>query len=45
MSLWKLREQRKRLGPGTRKGPRTRILVLLLVLVLVLIWALDAVAS
>lgn len=45
MSLWKLREQRKRLGAGSRKGPRTRVLVLLLVLVLVLIWTLDAVAS
>lgn len=45
MSLWKLREQRKRLGPGARKGLRTSVLVLLLVLVLVLIWVLDAIAS
>lgn len=45
MSLWKLREQRKQLGAGSREGPGTRVLVLLLVLVLVLIWTLDAVAS
>jgi hypothetical protein len=37
MSLWKLREERKRLGGSTRQGPRTRTLVLLLVLVLLLI--------
>lgn len=46
MSLWKLREQRKRLGTGDqKKAPKTRLLVLLLVVVLVLIWALDAVAT
>lgn len=45
MSLWKLREERKRLGGGDRKAPKTRVLVVLLVLVLVLIWALDAVAT
>ena len=44
MSLWKLREERKRLGPGARKGPKTRTLVLLLVLVLVLIFYLDSIA-
>lgn len=45
MSLWKLREQRKRLGPGARKGLRTGALVLLLILVLVLIWVLDAIEA
>ncbi len=45
MSLWKLREQRKRLGTGGDEAPKTRVLVLLLVLVLVLIWILDAVAA
>ena len=44
MSLWKLREERKRMGPGARKGPKTRTLVLLLVLVLVLIFYLDSIA-
>ena len=37
MSLWKLREERKRLGGAVHRGPRTRTLVLLLVLVLLLI--------
>lgn len=45
MSLWKLREERNRLGPGARKGLRTGVLVGLLILVLVLIWVLDAIAS
>lgn len=45
MPLWKLREQRKRLGPGTRRGPRTAVLIALLVLVLAVIWALDALAG
>lgn len=45
MSLWKLREQRKKLGAGTRKGPRTATLVILLVLVLILIFYLGRVAS
>lgn len=45
MSLWKLREERKRLGPGARKGLKTHVLVLLLILVLVLIWVLDTIAS
>lgn len=45
MSLWKIREQRKRLGTRKGKAPKTRVLVLLLVLVLVLIWVLDAVAT
>lgn len=43
MSLWKLREERKRLGPGARKGPKTSTLVLLLILVLILIWYLGQV--
>lgn len=42
MSLWKLRQERKRLGASERQGPRTRTLVLLLVLVLVLIWILGS---
>jgi hypothetical protein len=37
MSLWKLREERKKLGASTRRGPRTRTLLLLLVLVVLLI--------
>lgn len=37
MSLMKIREERKRLGTGARRGPRTLTLVLLLVLVLLLI--------
>lgn len=37
MSLMKIREERKRLGTGARKGPKTLTLVLLLVLVLLLI--------
>lgn len=45
MSLWKLREERKRLGPRPHRGLRTGTLVALLVLVLVLIWVLDAIAS
>lgn len=45
MSLWKLREQRKRLGTSKGKAPKTRVLILLLVLVLILIWVLDAVAT
>lgn len=45
MSLWKLREERKRLGVGTRKGPKTRTLVLLLLLVLLLIYYLGQVGS
>lgn len=37
MPLNKIREERKRLGVGVRKGPRTIILFLLLVVVVVLI--------
>lgn len=43
MSLWKLREERKRLGPRPKKGPGNLLLVLLLVLTLALIWFLDSV--
>jgi len=37
MPLNKIREERKRLGVGVRKGPRTITLILLLVVVVVLI--------
>ena len=37
MPLNKIREERKRLGVGVRKGPRTVTLILLLVVVVVLI--------
>ncbi|MGI9039039.1 MAG: hypothetical protein ACR2GQ_09270 [Gemmatimonadota bacterium] len=37
MPLRKIREERKRLGSGTRGGPRTITLILLLVIVLLLI--------
>lgn len=37
MPLRKLREERKRLGVGVKKGPRTITLVLLLVVVFLLI--------
>lgn len=37
MPLNKIREERKRLGVGVRKGPRTVTLILLLVVVIVLI--------
>jgi hypothetical protein len=43
MSLRKIREDRKRLGFGARRGPRTITLVLLLFLVLLLIAYLDRV--
>lgn len=43
MGLWDVREHRKKLGAGTRKGPSTWILVALLILVLVLIHVLDRV--
>jgi hypothetical protein len=45
MSLWKLRERRKKLGPGTRKGPRTATLVILFIVVLILIFYLGRVGS
>jgi len=37
MPLNKIREERKRLGVGVRKGPRTITLILLLVVVVVMI--------
>jgi len=37
MSLWKLREERKRLGGSPKRAPKTRTLILLLVLVVLLI--------
>ncbi len=43
MSLWKLREERKRLGGAGRRAPRTRTLVLLLILVVLLILFLGGV--
>ncbi len=36
MSLLKIREERKKLGAGVKRGPKTIILMLLLVLVLAL---------
>lgn len=43
MSLQRIREERKRLGVGLRRGPRTVTLILLLVLVVLLIVFLDRV--
>lgn len=43
MSLFKIREERKKLGAGVKRGPRTIVLVLLLIVVLVLIWYLGRV--
>lgn len=37
MSLMKIREERKKLGAGARRGPKTITLFLLLVVVLLLI--------
>lgn len=37
MSLIKIREERKKLGAGVKRGPRTVTLILLLALVLLLI--------
>lgn len=37
MSLLKVREERKKLGSGIKRGPRTIVLILLLIVVLVLI--------
>ena len=36
MSLHKIREERKKLGSGVRRGPRTLTLVILLLLVILL---------
>lgn len=43
MPLRKIREERKRLGVGKRKGPRTVTMVLLLAVVLLLIFWLGRV--
>jgi hypothetical protein len=43
MSLSKLREERKKLGAGVRRGPRTFTLVILLIVVLVAIFYLGRV--
>lgn len=37
MPLMKIREERKKLGAGVRRGPRTVTLILLLVVVVLLI--------
>lgn len=44
MSLMKIREERKKLGAGVRRGPKTLTLILLLVLVLLLIVYLGRIA-
>ena len=43
MSLREVREERKKLGSGVKRGPRTIVLVLLLLLVILLIGYLDRV--
>ncbi|MFQ5747541.1 MAG: hypothetical protein ACE5HF_10040 [Gemmatimonadota bacterium] len=43
MSLHRIREERKKLGFGRTRGPRTSTLILLLILVLLLIAYLDRV--
>ena len=43
MSLHKVREQRKKLGAGVKRAPRTITLVVLLVLVLLLMYYLGRV--
>jgi hypothetical protein len=43
MSLSKLREERKNLGAGVRRGPKTLTLVLLLIVVIVAIFYLGSV--
>ena len=43
MSLRDVREERKKLGSGVKRGPRTIVLVLLLLLVILLIGYLDRV--
>jgi hypothetical protein len=37
MSLYDVREERKKLGSGAKRGPRTITLILLLILVVLLI--------
>ncbi|MDH3298632.1 MAG: hypothetical protein OEM23_07495 [Gemmatimonadota bacterium] len=43
MPLRKIREDRRRLGVGVRKGPRTLTLIFLLIIVIILISALARV--
>lgn len=43
MSLWKIREERKKLGPRPKKGPGNLILILLLILTLALMFFLNRV--
>ena len=43
MSLYDIREERKKLGSGTKRGPRTIVLILLLIIVVMLIGYLDRV--
>lgn len=43
MPLQKIREQRRQLGVGVRKGPRTLTLIFLLIIVIILIAALARV--
>lgn len=43
MSLHDIREERKKLGSGVKRGPRTITLILLLILVLLLIGYFDRV--
>lgn len=44
MSLLKIREERKKLGAGVKRGPKTIVLILLLILVLMLIMYLDRIS-
>jgi hypothetical protein len=44
MSLSRLREERKKLGAGVRRGPGTLTLVLLLIVVVVAIFYLGSVS-
>lgn len=44
MSLLKIREERKRLGVGVKRGPKTISLIALLVVVILLIVYLNRVA-
>jgi|COG998Drversion2_1049125.scaffolds.fasta_scaffold93281_1 hypothetical protein len=41
MSLHKIREERKKLGSGAKRGPRTVTLVILLILVILLMGYLN----
>ncbi len=41
MSLHKIREDRKKLGSGVKRGPRTLVMVILLVLVILLMGYLN----